>query len=110
MRLNWRGDEVLQRVRAATVQGMDDFAATAAETAMHDHPGWQNRTGQAQRSLRAVPARIVAGGVKGAVGFGIARGFFLEFTTRGHPGDRTVNRAVERLGRSLVRRIASNLS
>lgn len=106
-RLEWHGDQVKKHLSSAAAAGMNEFTDAVAEAARRDHPGWQSQTGEAERSIKAIPARDAAGdGVTGAVGYGIARGLFLEVTARGHPGDRTVTRAVERLGSSLGRRIA----
>lgn len=108
-RLEWRGDELQRRVKAATVAAVDDLDEAVAEVAKRDHPGWQSRTGEAEASIQAVPADERGERVVGAVGFGIGRGRFLEFTTRGHPGDRTINRAMERLGDGLARRIRERI-
>ena len=109
VRLDWQGHELVKHVAAATVSAMNDFDDAVAEAARHDHPGWNNQTGEAEASITAVPARATGGRVESAVGFGIGRGKFLEFTARGHPGDRTVNRAVERLRDGLARRIGDQI-
>ncbi|MDQ2913639.1 MAG: hypothetical protein M3T56_10320 [Chloroflexota bacterium] len=109
VRVEWHGKELAARVRNATAAAMNEVNDAVAEAARHDHPGWQSRTGEAEASIASVPARVEAGRVRSGVGFGIARGRFLEFTTRGHPGDRTVARAMERLGASLANRIAGRL-
>ncbi len=109
VRINWKGDEVKRRVADATVSAVDDLDAAVSEAARHDHPSWQSRTGEAEASIHAVPPQAQGARVKGGVGFGIARGYFLEFTTRGHPGDRTINRAMERLSGGLARRIRDRI-
>lgn len=108
-RLQWQGAAVRARVAAAAVAAFDQLDEAVAEAARRDHPGWQSRTGEAEASITAVPARQTGEGVAAAVGFQIGRGRFLEFTTRGHAGDRTITRAFERLSRDLSRRIRSAL-
>jgi hypothetical protein len=109
VRHQWNGDAVKRHVLGATVAAVDEVDAAAAEAAKRDHPGWQSRTGAAEASIQAFPAKEQGGRVVGSTGFGIGRGVFLEFTTRGHPGDRTIKRAMERLAGGLARRIRDHI-
>jgi hypothetical protein len=105
--LTWHDADLQRRVFAAAKSGVDQVDAAVAEASRHDHPGWHNVTGEAERSITAIPATTTPTGLEAAVGFGIARGRFLELTTRRHPGDRTVTRAFERLSRELSSRIGA---
>jgi hypothetical protein len=109
VRLDWHGEEVAKRVASATVVAMDEVDEAVADAARHDHPGWQSRTGDAEASIAAAPVQAGPGGVRGGAGYGVGYGRFLEFTARGHPGDRTITRAMERLGRELARRIGEHI-
>jgi hypothetical protein len=110
VRLEWRGDEVRDRVVLATTAAFDKVDQDVADAARHDHPGWKSQTGEAEGSLAIVPAKEEGGRISGAVGFGIRRGYFLEVTTRGHAGDRTIKRAAERIFRGLAGRISEELN
>jgi hypothetical protein len=110
VRFEWKGAELRRRTEQATAAAVDDLDAAVAEAARRDHPGWQSRTGEAEASITAVPARANADGdVQGGAGFGAPHGRFLEFGARGHAGDRTISRAMERLGDGLARRIRDRL-
>jgi len=109
VRVEWRGDELRESVRSATITAVDELDEAVAEAARGDHPGWTSRTGEAEASIKAVPAQSIATGVRGSVGFQIARGHFLEFEARGHPGDRTISRAMERLGFGFADRIRRHI-
>jgi hypothetical protein len=109
VRIDWRGEQVRERVIAATTAAFDQADQAVADAARHDHPGWRSQTGEAEGSLAIVPAKAEGGRIAGGVGFGIRRGVFLEVTTRGHPGDRTVRRAAERVYRGLAMRIRQEL-
>jgi hypothetical protein len=112
-RAEWKGDfkgkELKRLVADATVAAMDELDAAVAEAARHDHPGWQSQTGETEASIHAVPAQEHGQRVVGGAGYGVAHGRFLEFTARGHPGDRTINRAMERLSDGLARRIRDRI-
>lgn len=57
-RLDWRGDEVRRRLEEAARKGIDDTMAAATIGAKQSHPGWRNRTGTAEGSIRITrPAR-----------------------------------------------------
>ena len=105
VRLDWRGDELAKIVTRASEQALRDTGRAAVEEARAGHPGWQSRTGAAETSIAAAPPTTDARGSRSLFGFGVRYGAFLEFTTRGHPGDRTVARATEHQGRQIARRI-----
>lgn len=55
-RMTWHGDEIKARLLAASKRGIDDTMAEATIEAKTHHPGWQNRTGTAEGSVRVVDA------------------------------------------------------
>ena len=67
-RFTWRGAQVRARLYRAAVAGVDDTTAATAIQAKGNHPGWQNRTGTAEGSIRSEPARQQGNRVRGRVG------------------------------------------
>lgn len=58
VRTVWRGEELKEKFRQAAKVGIDDVMASCTIDAKSDHPGWQNRTGNAEGSIKIVePAR-----------------------------------------------------
>lgn len=53
-RNNWRGREVAASVRRAAAAGINEVLAEAVGEAKGNHPGWQNRTANAEGSIRVV--------------------------------------------------------
>lgn len=51
-RSEWRGAQVKAEVIAACVSGTQDTIDQAVRQAKFNHPGWQNRTGLAEGSIR----------------------------------------------------------
>lgn len=109
IRLDWRGDEVRQRVEAAARLGIDDTMAACVLEAKNNH-GWKNRTGTAERSIRAEPARMEGTRVVGRWGsFDVRYFIYLELGTRFITADHTLRRAADRHYPSLARRIQQHL-
>lgn len=52
--LRWEGKLVSTEVQEAARKGINQIMADCVKYAMHNHPGWQNRTGTAQGSIRVV--------------------------------------------------------
>ncbi len=68
-RSNWKGNELKRRTAAASERGIDDTMAAATIDAKHSHPGWRNRTGNAEGSIRITdPAKRDPRGVVGRWG------------------------------------------
>ena len=65
-RVNWKCDDITRKMRGAQVKGIDDTMAAATIDAKQNHPGWRNRTGTAEGSVRAIDTAHVDR--KGAVG------------------------------------------
>jgi hypothetical protein len=64
----WNGDEVLERVRAACVVGIDRTLQAAVAQAKHDHR-WVSRTGLLEATIGVLePAHSVGLSVKGSFG------------------------------------------
>ncbi len=69
-RFDWRGAQVSAAVKRATAAGINDVLAQSVAQAKGNHPGWSNRTGNAEGSIRVVDvangAHLV--GVWGSIG------------------------------------------
>lgn len=50
----WRGNEMLRKIQEAERYGIDKTMADCVIAAKSNHPGWQNRTGTAEGSIRVV--------------------------------------------------------
>jgi hypothetical protein len=85
------------RIEAAIPRAIDDTTAAAAIYAKQNHPGWNNRTGTAEGSIRFEPARKLATGkYRGSFGsYDVNYFIYLELGARGRPGDRTLQRAAD---------------
>ncbi len=105
VRLDWKGDELAKKVTRASETALRQTGTAAVAEARADHPGWHSRTGAAEASIAASPPATDARGTRSFFGFGLRRGIFLELTTRGHVGDRTIARATEHQGRLIAKRI-----
>jgi len=105
VRLDWRGDELKRTILRASEQALRETGKAAVAEARTEHPGWQSRTGTAEASIATTPPTTDARGSRALFGFGVRYGLFLELTTRGHPGDRTIARATEHHGSQIARRI-----
>jgi hypothetical protein len=104
-RLIWNGDQLLARIHAAERTAIEHAAEAGAEHARQDHPGWHNRTGAGERSIQAMAPRTTPTSVAGAVGFAIRPVRFQDRGFRSHPGDRGIERAVDREVRTLADRL-----
>lgn len=79
--VNWRGDDVLRRVQRATEFGIDRTMADAVVESKRNHPGWKNKTGTAEGSIRIVKeaGENALGGTSGEWGStGVNYMIFLE--------------------------------
>lgn len=54
MSLRWNGDDVKRKVERAARIGIDKTMAQAVVHAKRNHPGWKNRTGLAEGSVRII--------------------------------------------------------
>lgn len=69
LRITWRGEAVKHATTEAVKKGIDDTMAAATLDAKRNHPGWRNRTGTAEGSVRLItPAREHPGYVAGVWG------------------------------------------
>ncbi len=78
--VNWKGPEVARRLAAASERAVDDTMAACTIDAKNSHPGWRNRTGNAEGSIRITdPAKRDRRGVVGRWGsLGVIYMFMLE--------------------------------
>jgi len=53
-RIDWRGRQVQQHVVAASAAGINDVLARSVGEAKGSHPGWRNRSGNAEGSIRVI--------------------------------------------------------
>lgn len=52
--IDWKGDDLKRKLRGAEMRGIDDTMAAGAITFKGSHPGWHNRTGTAEGSVRTI--------------------------------------------------------
>lgn len=52
MHLNWKGDACAREVREAAAYGINETLKRSVISAKQNHPGWQNRTANAEGSIR----------------------------------------------------------
>ena len=103
---------VNQRLEAAVIAGINDTTAAAVISAKRNHPGWKNRTGAAEGSIRQRPAVIVGQNrYRGGFGsFAVFYFIFLELGTRFITADHTLRRAADaefpRIGANIARHLA----
>ena len=50
--IKWRGKQVEDRFADAVRRGIDQVMSSAVVSAKSNHPGWRNRTGLAEGSIR----------------------------------------------------------
>ncbi len=69
VRLNFKGKDVLKRMRRAAPMAINDTMAEATIEAKTHHPGWKNRTGNAEGSISLTePAKRVGSRTRGRWG------------------------------------------
>lgn len=105
-------ERVQRHVDGALLASIDDTTAAAAIFAKQNHPGWENRTGTAEGSIRPEPARKVGPGrYRGRFGsFDVAYFIWLEIGTRFRSGDHTIQRAADAEFPKVGARIKARLS
>lgn len=78
---NWKGAQVVRRVQAAAVAGVNETLGECVSEAKANHPGWVNRTTNAEGSIRVVQFAALAGAqIVGRWGSeGVAYMVYLEY-------------------------------
>lgn len=61
MDLTWNGDNVKRQAQAAAQHGINDTMSDCVVQAKNGHPGWQNRTGTAEGSIRIQTFATISG-------------------------------------------------
>lgn len=81
VKITWRGDEVVRAVEQAAKLGIDQTMSACVIDAKQNHPGWKNRTGAAEGSMRMIEqAKGQGSQIVGKWGsIGIVYMLFLEF-------------------------------
>ncbi len=54
MSFRWNGDKVKRKARRAAKDAINETIAEAVRHAKQNHPGWKNRTGTAEGSIRVI--------------------------------------------------------
>lgn len=109
-RLDWKGDELLEKVEKASVAATDESLEAAVARARSSHPSWNDRTGETSASIQVIHrADAKAGRVAGSIGSRRPNFIYLEIGHHGRRGDRTLYRAVTLEGQELDGRIAKKL-
>ncbi len=109
-RLDWKGPAIDRAIADRAIpNAMNDTTATAAIAAKSSHPGWRNRTGIAEGSIRGDPAKKVGAGTWLALfgSFDVNYFIWLEIGARGRSGDHTIRRAADKEFPKLADRIRS---
>ena len=106
VKVTWHGADVKRDVHQAERRGLEQTAAAAVARAKSSHPSWKSDTGEAERSIEALPTEAISGGFRQEIGSRLGRFLFLEVGARGRPGDSTIRRAVDVEGGNLGDRIA----
>lgn len=79
--LNWKGDDVAQKVKDAARMGIDGTTAAAVVQAKDNHP-WSNVTGTAEGSIQMRPSEEIGDEVVGQWGsYGVDYFLHLELGT-----------------------------
>lgn len=91
--LNWRGEEIRRRMRAAQEGALEETVELAAARARAVHPGWENRSGVTEASIQPRALQRERARAIGAFGFGVRHGVFLEYGFLGRPGAMTLDAA-----------------
>ena len=92
--MEWHSERVTRVFTDAAKGAMDDTMASASIQAKRNHPGWRNRTGTAEGSIRADPAKVEGSSILGRFGsFAVRYFIWLEIGARGRAGDYTLRRA-----------------
>ena len=53
-KLIWHGDEIFRMIEKSSEKGVNKVMAESVISAKQSHPGWKNRTGTAEGSVRIV--------------------------------------------------------
>ena len=104
--VNWKAAELTRRLRSAAEKGIDDTMAASTVDAKGNHPGWQNRTGNAEGSIKTVDE--AKHDVRGAVGRWGSEGVNYMMMLELKRGS-ALRMAAQENYPSLSRRIASHL-
>ena len=92
-RLDWKGDQIKDRLLNAARQGIDETMAAGVNTAKPLTP-WV--TGTLRRSIKIRPARIEGDRAIGLWGsFDVNYAIYVETGTRGRPGVNMLRRAAD---------------
>ena len=85
--VKWNGDQIVKQIDRRVVKAIDAKLSEAVISAKKNHPGWKNRTGTAEGSVRVVQWARVKGnvifgswgsvGVKYVLSLELYRGSFL---------------------------------
>ena len=59
--LKWRGPEIIAKVGVAAIKGVNQTMSACVIQAKQNHPGWNNRTGKAEGSVRIVRFAATSG-------------------------------------------------
>lgn len=102
MRLTeWNGEQIKRQARQAALEALDETTEATAEYAQHNHPGWKNITGEAERSLTNEQAEMVdPSTARGQVGSTLWRYLFLELKNGAalrNAGDQVFPSLIDRL-------------
>lgn len=104
--MNWRGDEVLEKLVKASKLGVDRTTAACVEHAKGHHP-WNNVTGTAEGSIQMRPATVDGDNrVRGEFGsYGVDYFLWLEIGTSRMPARPSLRPAFDAEVPKLTKRI-----
>lgn len=79
VKTTWYIDDLKRRARSAALDAINETNDETAKYTRAHHPGWKNRTGEAERSIVFAPADMIRPRLaRGRVGSTLWRFLFLE--------------------------------
>lgn len=108
-RIKWNGDQVERAVLAAAKLGIDQTMSACVIDAKQNHPGWRNRTGAAEGSMRIIREARKIDNENGAIGRWGSKGIFYMIWLELNHGS-ALRSSADRNYPSLKGRIKANLA
>ena len=79
MSLTWNGEAHKKKLMKAARRGIDKTMKEAVASAKGDHPGWESRSGKAEKSIAIVERAKVTGKAEVSGAWGSRGVFYMRF-------------------------------